>query len=252
MEKQTKRAIKKVQQILDWKVQEFKNNDVFVRKMKALLQRKRDGSVYSYYVVLKRGDYARWRERKEILKRFNVSKIIEKHTYTYFFSKSKENLEEFMKFLKIDRPIQNILEKPLIVFPYKYSYAFQDGKLHLNIEPDPDIVRGWRMLEKEVFISSKLPLPQMIQKANFIRWKIFNATKYAYWDLGIINKQDLEIWELRHNFRYKKGRLIDPKKMLKYYNNYKEQSRKFGRKITLNYAYMDSKQFEKKLQMKYK
>jgi hypothetical protein len=92
----------------------------------------------------------------------------------------------------------------------------------------------------------------MIQKVNFIRWKVFNATKYAYWDLGVINKQDLEIWEIRHNFRYKRGKLIDVKKMLKYYNNYKEQSKKFGRKITLNYAYMDSKQFEKKLQMKYK
>jgi len=248
MEKQTKRAIKKVQQILDWKVREFRNNDIFVRKMKALLQRKRDGSVYSYYIVLKRGDYARWRERKEILKRFNVSKIIEKHTYTYFFSKSKENLEEFMKFLKIDRPIQNILEKPLFIFPYKYSYAFQDGKLHLKIETDPDIVRGWRMMEQQVFIDGGIPLPKMIQKANFIRWKVFNATKYAYWDLGVINKQDLEIWELRHNFRYKRGRLIDPKKMLKYYNDYKEQSRKFARKMTNpGYAYLDSKEFEKKL-----
>jgi hypothetical protein len=251
MEKQTKRAIKKVQQILDWKVREFKNNDVFVRKMKALLQRKRDGSVYSYYIVLKRGDYARWRERKEILKRFNVSKIIEKHTYTYFFSKSKENLEEFMKFLKIDRPIQNILEKPLIVFPYKYSYAFQDGKLHLNIEPDPDIVRGWRMMEQQVFIDGGIPLPKMIQKANFIRWKVFNATKYAYWDIGIVREQDLEIWELKHNFRYKKGRLIDPKKMLSYHNNYKEQSKKFAIKMTNpGYAYVNAKEFEKKLKKK--
>jgi len=248
MEKQTKKAIKKVQQILDWKVQEFRQNDVFLRKMKALLQRKRDGSVYSYYIVLKRGDYARWRERKEILKRFNVSKIIEKHTYTYFFSKSKENLEEFMKFLKIDRPIQNILEKLLIVFPYKYSYAFQDGKLHLSIEPDPDVVEGWRILEKQVFIDGGIPLPKMIHKANFIRWKVFNATKYAHWDIGIVREQDLEIWELKHNFRYKKGRLIDPKKMLSYHNNYEEQSKKFARKMTNpGYAYMDSKQFEKKL-----
>ena len=249
MEKQAKRAVKKVQQILDWKAKEFKNNDAFVRKMKALLQRKRDGSVYSYYIVVKRGDYPRWREKGEVLKRFGISKIIREHQYTYFFANSREKLEKYLEYLKLNRPIQNIIEKPLIVFPYKYSYAFQDGKLHLKIETDPDIVRGWRMMEKQVFIDGGMPLPKMIEKVNFIRWKVFNATKYAFWDMGIIGRQDLEIWELRHNFRYKKGRLIDPKKMLKYYNDYREQSKKFGRKITLNYAYIDSKQFEKKLKV---
>jgi hypothetical protein len=250
MEKQTKRAIKKVQQILDWKVQEFRQNDVFLRKMKALLQRKRDGSVYSYYFVLKRGEYPRWREKGEVLKRFGISKIIEKHEYTYFFAKNRDSLERYIEYLKLNRPIPifNILEKPLTVFPYKYSYVYQDGKLHLSIEPDPDVVKGWRMLEKEVFISSKLPLPQMIEKVNFIRWKVFNATKYAFWDMGIIGRQDLEIWEIRHNFRYKKGKIIDVKKMLSYYQDYKEQSKKFARKMTNpGYAYVNSKEFEKKL-----
>jgi hypothetical protein len=75
-----------------------------------------------------------------------------------------------------------------------------------------------------------------------------NATKYAFWDLGVINKQDLEIWELRHNFRYKKGRLIDPKKMLLYHQNYREQSRKLTLKMTNpGYAYVNAKQFEKRL-----
>jgi hypothetical protein len=250
MEKKVQRAIKKVKQILDWKIKEFRNNDIFVRKMKALLQRKRDGSVYSYYFVLKRGDYPRWKEKGEVLKRFGISKIIEKHEYTYFFANSREKLEKYLEYLKLNRPVQifNIVEEPLIIYPYKYSYAFQDNKLHLKIEPDPDIVKGWKMMEKQVFIAGELPLPKMIQKVNFIRWKVMNATKYAFWDLGVINKQDLEIWELRHNFRYKKGRLIDPKKMLKYYNDYKEQSKKFARKMTNpGYAYVNAKEFEKKL-----
>jgi hypothetical protein len=248
MEKKVQRAIKKVKQILDWKIKEFRNNDIFVRKMKALLQRKRDGSVYSYYIVLKRGEYPRWREKPEVLKRYGVSKIIREHTYTYFFANNKEKLEKYLKYLKLDRPVQNILEKPLIVFPYKYSYVFQDKKLRLKIEPDPDIVRGWKMMEEQVFVAGELPLLKMIQKVNFIRWKVMNATKYAFWDPVVINKQDLAIWELRHNFRYKKGRLIDPKKMLKYYNDYKEQSKKFARKMTNpGYAYMNAEEFEKRL-----
>jgi hypothetical protein len=248
MEKQTKRAVKKVQQILDWKAKEFKNNDAFVRKMKALLQRKRDGSVYSYYIVIKRGDYPRWREKGEVLKRFGISKIIREHQYTYFFANSREKLEKYLEYLKLNRPIQNILEKPLVVFPYKYSYVFQDKKLHLKIEPDPDVVKGWRMMEQQVFIDGGIPIPKMIQKVNFIRWKVFNATKYAFWDLGIIGKQDLEIWEIRHSLRYKKGKLIDPKKMLLYYQNYKEQSKKIVLKMTNpGYAYLNSKEFEKKL-----
>jgi hypothetical protein len=145
-------------------------------------------------------------------------------------------------------PIFNILEKPLTVFPYKYSYVYQDGKSHLSIEPDPDVVKGWRMMEQQVFIDGGIPIPKMIQKVNFIRWKVFNATKYAFWDLGIIGKQDLEIWEIRHSLRYKKGKLIDPKKMLLYYQNYKEQSKKIVLKMTNpGYAYLNSKEFEKKL-----
>jgi hypothetical protein len=250
MGKKVQRAIKKVKQILDWKVQEFRRNDVFLRKMKALLQRKSDGSVYSYYFVLKRGEYPRWREKGEVLNRYGISKIIREHKYTYFFANSREKIEKYAEYLKLNRPIQifNIVESPLIIYPYKYSYVFQDGKLRLSIEPDPDIVEGWRTMEKQVFIDGGIPLPKMIQKANFIRWKVFNATKYAFWDLEIVREQDLQIWELRHNFRYKKGRLIDPKKMLKYYNDYKQQSKKIVLKMTNpGYAYMDSKQFEKKL-----
>lgn len=259
--------IKKIENILDWQVREFKNNDIFVRKMKAILQRKRDNSVYSYYIVLKRKGYARWRDRKEIRERYKIAKVIRQHRYTYFFAKSLEHMQKFVEYLKLGRPveIQNITEKPLIIYPYKYSYVFgvfgakkkkrEKAKAwHLKIEPDPEVVIGWLQAEGHIiFIEHKYPFPQLFKEVNFLRWKVFIATKYAFWDFGIIEEHKDLIKEWVYPIRRKfKGRLISPSRILYYYNNYKEQSKKFDKKIVFDYAYTSNEQFEKKLKAEVK
>jgi len=172
-------------------------------------------------------------------------------------------MEKFVKYLKLGRPVEihNIVEKPLIVFPYKYSYTFgvfearkkkhEKAKAwHLKIEPDPEVIKGWLKAEIHIiFIEHKYPFLQLFEEVNFLRWKVFAATKYAFWDFGVIEEHEELIQEWVHPIRRKStGRLISPLRMLKYYNHYKEQSKKFGRKITLDYAYTSNEQFKKSLE----